>query len=124
MTATHDYPPPPPPPPLALEDVLADVPIVRFYCPLDGSIYKSIQIISRREARRRDRRNAKARKHANPAWKRRHDRRQTVILLSLIALILAGLFAAPSDPFHKYKVPAPSPAQIVKPATVTTVTRP
>lgn len=103
--------------------MLADVPIIRFYCPLDGSIYKSIRILSKREARRSDRRKAKARKHADPAWKRRHDRRQIVIMLGIVVLTLAAFVMAPSDPFHKLDAPQPGPA-ITQPATVTTVTRP
>jgi hypothetical protein len=122
MTATHDYPPPRPEaelPAPTVDELLSGVPWFRIQVPTD--IYDRIWIISRREAQRRDRAKAKARKHRNPRWRRRHNRRQAVIMTAIVGLILVAFMKAPEDPFHKHPAPPSGPA-IVQPTTVTTGT--
>lgn len=108
MTHPVNYPPPAPLEPLDIHGV----PWLHVY--VSPGIYDRIRVLSRRQARRRDRAKAKARKHATPAWRRRHNRRQVVLMLGLIGLIFLGLVKAPADPFHKAPVPGPA---VVQPAT-------
>lgn len=49
-------------------------------------IYDTIHVISKREARRLERRKARARKHATSRWQHRHEQRKNVAFWILVAL--------------------------------------
>jgi hypothetical protein len=131
----HDYPPPtttPLEPPetkhvstMTLADQIDDVPWCVFtmpypWYPLPGNIFEQIHVLTRRQARKRNRRLALERKLRNPVYARRRNRRQTIVLVALVIGIIGTLMKLPADPFGKSPAPPTSPALVQ--TTVTTVT--
>lgn len=80
-------------------------------------IYAHIRVLSPRQARRRDRRQARARKHATAAWKRRHARRVNVLLGVLVLAIVGVIMRLPDDLLVKQPAPGPVPTTVVTTVT-------
>jgi hypothetical protein len=100
---------------------LDHVPWFHIYVPDDYLETSGIYMLTKRQARKRDKAKAKARKLRNPRLARRRNRRQIITFVIFFIVVLGVIFKLPEDPFNKHPAPPSGPA-ITQPATVTTVT--
>jgi hypothetical protein len=97
--------------PTTLDDLIErGVPVIRFYCPLDGSVYTRLRVLSRREVRRQERRKRRA--NLPLAKRRRRDRIGGVIALVVTVVVMGAIMKMP-DPPPWVHTQSPTPASKV-----------